>query len=142
MCEEGRRRRREVADFWDDYLRRWLDSDEDRPQDEPLNRWFEAYAGPLDLWAYPDPFVGNLRGGGGRREPKIVVLGVNPGSALPQLQARGGTWARNVRADGFSRCFRRSPEEDPDSSRPPLPAQLLLGEGDAVRPSVGRRFDH
>lgn len=114
MREAGRRRRREVADFWDDYLRRWLEGDETLR--DPLDRWFAAYAGRLDLQSYPDPFVGDLRGE--RSEPRIVVLGINPGAAYPGLCARKeGIWAERVRRQGLSRCFERSPEEDPENWR-------------------------
>jgi hypothetical protein len=61
MCETGRRRRREVADFWDGCLSRWLAGEETLR--DPLDRWFAAYSGRLDLQSYPDPFVGDLRGG-------------------------------------------------------------------------------
>jgi hypothetical protein len=47
----------------------------------------------------------------------MVVLGINPGVAYPRLQARGGIWAERVRAVGFSHCFQRSPEEDPENWR-------------------------
>jgi|SRR5208337_3419620 len=105
--------RQEVADFWDDYLRRWLEGDE--TLHDPLDRWFSGYAGPLDLECYPDPFAGDLRGE--RSEPRIVVLGINPGQAHRELQARGGIWAERVRAMGFSHCFQRSTEEDPENWR-------------------------
>lgn len=111
MRNSGTTRRQEVADFWDAYLRRWLAGD--GSLHDPLDRWFRAYHGPLDLQSYPDPFVGDLRGD--RHEPRIVVLGINPGVAVPQLQARGGLWAERVRTEGLSRCFQRSREEDPVS---------------------------
>ena len=108
MSNAGRQRRLEVADFWDAYLARWLTGDENLRA--PLDSWFEAYAGQLDLWAYPDPFVGNLRGVADRPEPKIVVLGVNPGGADRGFQDRGGLWANKVLHHGLSRCFERHPE--------------------------------
>ena len=108
MSNAGRQWRLEVADFWDAYLARWLTGDENLRA--PLDSWFEAYTGQLDLWAYPDPFVGNLRGVADRPEPKIVVLGVNPGGADRGFQDRGGLWANKVLHHGLSRCFERHPE--------------------------------
>ena len=107
--------REHVADFWDGVLAEWLrGSDALRP---PLDAWIASYhgtgAGAVDLSHYPDPYVGDLRGTG--REPRLVVLGLNPGIGYDSLQSRDGTWAERIRQQGYSRCSSRSPAEDPET---------------------------
>lgn len=104
--------RERVADFWDDVLRRWLAGDNHLV--EPLPRWIKSYdgkgKGAVDLAHYPDPYVGDLRGI--RAEPRVVVLGLNPGVGYTPLQGPSGLWAERIREVGYSRCFVRSPAED------------------------------
>lgn len=104
-----------VADFWDEVLERWVDG-----RDHiigPLQRWIDSYhgtgKGAVDLNHYPDPYVGDLRGEAS--EPKMVILGLNPGVGYDQLQGPSGTWTNRIRKHGYSRCFQRSPAEDPTS---------------------------
>ena len=83
-------RRQAVADFWDDVLTDWLEGGD--ALSPPLDRWNANYAGTgkgaVDLDHYPDPYVGDLRGV--HAEPRLVVLGLNPGIGYPALQARDG----------------------------------------------------
>ena len=72
-------------------------------------------AGAVDLGQYPDPWVGDLRGV--RAEPRLVVLGLNPGVGYDALQGASGTWTERIRAEGYSRCLERSPAEDPSTWR-------------------------
>lgn len=104
-----------VADFWDEVLARWHPGDAHLVP--PLGRWHDSYAGlgegRVDLDHYPDPYVGDLRGV--RSEPRLVFLGLNPGIGYDALQGDAGVWTRRIRDQGYSRCFRRSPAEDPDT---------------------------
>lgn len=73
----------------------------------PLDRWLVSYqghgAGAVDLAHYPDPYVGDLRGL--RSEPRLVVLGLNPGLGYDELQGPDGTWSQRTRELGYSRGF-------------------------------------
>jgi hypothetical protein len=102
--------RQSVADLWDDVVARWLDRDSALPDD--LVRWRASYTGAVDDRWYPDPFVGDLRGESG--EPRVVVLGLNPGVGYAELQSRDGIWARRIRQHGYSRCLDRVAYDDPD----------------------------
>jgi len=107
--------RERVADFWDDVLARWIDGREHlRP---PLPDWLASYSGTgkgaVDLSHYPDPYVGDLRGA--THDPRLVVLGLNPGKGHPPLQGQGGLWTERIAQVGYSQCFNRSPAEDPEA---------------------------
>lgn len=105
--------RTRVADFWDDVLTRWIAGEDHLVP--PLDRWIDAYkgtgAGEVDLGCYPDPYVGDLRGA--IREPRLIVLGLNPGVGYPELQGSSGTWTERIRRSSYSLCLDRSPAEDP-----------------------------
>jgi hypothetical protein len=64
----------------------------------------------VDLSHYPDPYVGDLRGL--RGEPRLVLLGLNPGIGYDQLQGANGKWTQRIAEVGYSHCFDRSPEDD------------------------------
>ena len=117
--------RERVADLWDAYLEAWLEGDaaldvwlgsQDRAVARDLKRWQASYAGrgagAVDLSCYPDPYTGDLRGS--EVESRLVVLGLNPGVAYPSLQGRKGIWAERIRRSSYSRCFDRSPPDDPE----------------------------
>jgi hypothetical protein len=91
----------------------WLAGDREPPQQ--LRAWFTAYkgggAGAIDLDCYPDPFVGDLRGI--RKSPRLVLLGLNPGIGHQNLQGPDGAWSQRIKKESYSRCFQRSPPEDP-----------------------------
>ena len=108
-------RRDDVADFWDAALADWIAG---QPVTDPdLKRWQAGYSGTgkgsVDLGQYPDPYVGDLRGV--ETEPRLVVLGLNPGIGYEKLQGRDGIWTRRIAERGYSRTFDRSPEGDPES---------------------------
>lgn len=109
--------RERVADFWDEVLADWL-AGREHPSAN-LARWRESYQGKgkgaVDLEHYPDPYVGDLRGV--EHEPRMVLLGLNPGIGYDSLQSRSGLWARRIARSGYSYCFDRSPEEDPKGWR-------------------------
>ena len=80
---------------------------------DPLPRWRRSYDGEVDLSAYPEAFIGDLRGE--KREPRIVVLGLNPGIAYPELQGFEGVWTCAARKDTYSRSSKhRVPFENGD----------------------------
>jgi hypothetical protein len=105
--------RERVADFWDDVLADWRPGEAHLTGD--LCRWHDSYVGrgdgAVDLAHYPDPYIGDLRGI--RAEPRLVFLGLNPGVGYDSLQGDDGIWTNRVRDVGYSRCFERSPAEDP-----------------------------
>jgi hypothetical protein len=68
---------------------------------EPLRRWRNCYAGKVDLGGYPDGFVGDLRGE--QSEPRLIVLGLNPGVAYPGLQGPHGEWTQAIKKLTYSR---------------------------------------
>lgn len=106
--------RERVADFWDAYLLAWIKGDERDSQ--TIQQWRSGYRGTgrgvVDLESYPDPFVGDLRGLFG--EPRIVVLGLNPGVGYPELQGRNppGIWTQRIAEESYSRCMSRVPYGD------------------------------
>ena len=88
MQEKANEHRTRVADFWDSVLK--------NRQADPLMWGFaggsasvrKSYEGECDLGAYPEGFVGDLRGE--KREPRLVVLGLNPGVAYAELMGLNG----------------------------------------------------
>jgi hypothetical protein len=87
--------REQIADFWDEHTNAWLDGRD--PMPDPLPRWYESYAGrgagQVSREAFAEPYGGDLRG-----EPRIVILGLNPGSAQLDFQGRDGIFANEIRA--------------------------------------------
>lgn len=107
--------REEVRDFWDEHVHRWLSGDD--PMDEPLPAWFNSYAGSgqgaVTRDGFVEPYQGDLVGD--LVEPRVVVLGLNPGHYIPHLQARDGTFATELRTHGsYSSWIRTHPyDRDP-----------------------------
>ena len=86
--------RSELAAFWDDQLNRWLNR---RALDPILREWKQAWAGEVDEWAFPEPWMGPLL-----ETPRIVIGGLNPGRAHKRLQSRSGRSAQRIREIGFT----------------------------------------
>jgi hypothetical protein len=112
MGMDGRTR---IADFWDKTLNDWV---EGKPMTDPdLLRWQSSYQGKgigrVDLEHYPDPIVGDIRGV--QREPRLVLLGLNPGIGYNSLQSHNGVWAQRIAQHGYTYCLDRSPAADPAS---------------------------
>ena len=101
--------RTRVADMWDQVVADWIDGRRELPP--RLQSWKASYTGAVDERWYPDPVYGDLRGE--TLEPKLVVLGLNPGVGYPQLQAADGVWAQRIRATTYSRCLDRVAYDDP-----------------------------
>ena len=105
--------RQRVSEIWDHVLAEWMEGREvwHSPEFEDLGRWFHSYAARVDLQHYPDPYVGDLLGK--RHEPRLVLLGLNPGVGYDNLQARGGEWAEGIRLHGYSNFHDRIPFQNP-----------------------------
>jgi len=86
--------RKELAAFWDEQLDRWLQG---KALDPILREWKAAWAGEVDEWAFPEPWMGPLLD-----KPRIVIGGLNPGRAHAELQSRRGRSARRVQEVGFT----------------------------------------
>lgn len=99
--------RAELTAFWDGQLARWLQGKALSPR---LNKWRAAYAAPIQEWAFPEPYIGNLLGA-----LRIVLLANNPGIAYPELQACDGAFAARIRELGFTAWAATRPFEGPDS---------------------------
>jgi len=86
-----------VADFWDAVTRQWLAGEDALP--DSLERWFASYsgrgAGRVTREAFAEPYGGDLRG-----TPRFVTLGLNPGQAVLDFQARDGIFAKAIRKAG------------------------------------------
>src|SRR5208337_3171932 len=94
--------RNEVADFWDNAVKEWLNSTDDdwlkrlrrRDSNDDLAQWFKSYSGPLDISDGLEAFAGDLRGI--KDEPRLVTLGLNPGVGYPELTSREGVWSKRI----------------------------------------------
>lgn len=89
-----------VAGFWDDVINRWLTGED--PMPDPLPAWYGGYAGggagQVTRDAFAEPWVGAMLG-----EPRLLVLGLNPGRAVLDFQGRSGLFAKElIEAGGFS----------------------------------------
>ena len=86
-----------VADLWDAVTADWLDGQEILPA--ALEPWFASYsgkgAGRVTREAFAEPYLGDLRG-----TPRFVILGLNPGQAVLDFQARDGIFANAIREGG------------------------------------------
>jgi hypothetical protein len=86
-----------VADFWDAVTVDWLDGNDVLPA--TLEPWFASYsgsrAGRVTREAFAEPYIGDLRG-----TPRFVTLGLNPGQAVLDFQARDGIFADAIREAG------------------------------------------
>jgi hypothetical protein len=95
--------RAELAHFWDEQLALWFRGEALSPE---LEAWRLAYAGELQKWAFPEPYIGNLLG-----SPRIVLLANNPGIAHEELQSRTGAFAAPIKTQGFTAWAATRPYE-------------------------------
>jgi len=88
-----------MVSMWDAHVDRWLDGDDSLQ--EPLDAWWRSYAGKgagaPTRNAFPEPFVGSFD------RPKLVMLGLNPGVAVPELQGIAGDFSNAIRDTSYSR---------------------------------------
>ncbi|MFV0372864.1 hypothetical protein [Microbacterium sp.] len=81
---------RGLVDFWDELIGRWIAGDRDVPTS--LLPWFNSYRGTghgeARLDVFPEPYTGRLLG----NDAPIVMLGLNPGAAVPKFQSPGGVF--------------------------------------------------
>lgn len=86
-----------VADLWDAVTADWLGGQDVLPV--ALEPWFASYsgkgAGRVTRDAFAEPYLGDLRG-----TPRFVTLGLNPGQAVFDFQARNGIFANAIREGG------------------------------------------
>jgi hypothetical protein len=125
--------RERVAGFWDDVVGRWLAGED--PMPDPLNSWFGGYggrgAGAVTRDAFAEPWIGPMRG-----EPRLAVLGLNPGRANLEFQGRTGLFADEIRAtSGFSEWAATSPY-----SREPWTEKVGPNRYHDQRETFARRF--
>lgn len=103
-----------VADFWDEWFSRWLAGEDYEP--EPLPRWRASYDGRGHGEVMSDfgvePYTGDLRGE--TSEPRLVILGLNPGVAHAAMQGRSpqGAWMERIASSSHSRVLNRIPFGD------------------------------
>lgn len=87
---------RRLVDFWDGHIERWVAGARDIPTE--LMEWFGSYRGSgrgeVRLDVFPEPYTGRLIG----NESPIVMLGLNPGAAVPRFQAPGGVFFEQLTA--------------------------------------------
>lgn len=89
-----------IVEFWDGEIERWVGGD--TSVSDRLRPWFESYRGTgrgeVRLDVFPEPYTGRLLG---NAEP-VVVLGLNPGAAVPRFQSPGGVFFEQLRAMRYS----------------------------------------
>lgn len=91
---------RHLVDFWDNEIKRWTEGDREVPA--RLRAWFESYAGTgrgeVRLDVFPEPYTGRLVD----NSAPVVMLGLNPGAAVPSFQAPGGVFFEQLRSMTYS----------------------------------------
>jgi len=91
-----------VSDFWDEVVAGFFAGRQPHVEDETLRLWHSAYAGvgkgEVTTLAFPEPYVGPMSPT--RGEPRLVILGLNPGAADLKFQGRGGVFDREMQAFG------------------------------------------
>jgi hypothetical protein len=111
----SRSARENVAAFWDEHVRAWLDGDD--PMRFPLDSWYSSYRGrdkgTVTRDGFVEPYQGHLAGDSA--VPRVVLLALNPGRYFPDLQSRTGLFADEIRSMGsYSRWVVSHPyDRDP-----------------------------
>lgn len=88
------------VEFWDREIERWIGGETAVP--DRLRPWFESYKGTgrgeVRLDVFPEPYTGRLIG----NDAPVVMLGLNPGAAVPSFQAPGGVFFEQLRTMSYS----------------------------------------
>lgn len=91
---------RGFIEFWDQEIERWVGGETDVP--DRLRPWFESYKGSghgkVRLDVFPEPYTGRLLG----NDSPVVMLGLNPGAAVPAFQAPGGVFFKQLKTMRYS----------------------------------------
>lgn len=89
-----------LVEFWDREIEGWIGGSRDVP--DRLRSWFESYRGKghgaVRLDVFPEPYTGRLLG----NHAPVVMLGLNPGAAVPTFQAPGGVFFRQLQTMTYS----------------------------------------
>ncbi|MFT4230000.1 MAG: hypothetical protein QM602_06900 [Microbacterium sp.] len=89
-----------LVEFWDREIERWVGGDHAVPP--RLQRWFESYSGKgrgeVRLDVFPEPYTGRLVD----NHAPVVMLGLNPGDAVPGFQAPGGVFFKQLQTMRYS----------------------------------------
>ncbi|MFT4220512.1 MAG: hypothetical protein QM611_08355 [Microbacterium sp.] len=89
-----------LVEFWDREIERWVGGDRAIPP--RLQRWFESYSGKghgeVRLDVFPEPYTGRLVD----NHAPVVMLGLNPGAAVPSFQAPGGVFFEQLKTMSYS----------------------------------------
>lgn len=95
-------KRREIAKFWDRSVAEFFAGKKPHLDDPDLCRWYSAYSGTgegtVNNEAFPEPYIGPLSPD--RGDPRLVVLGLNPGGVDMHFQGRSGVFKRSMAEHG------------------------------------------
>lgn len=90
----------DLVEFWDSEIDRWVEGATAVP--DRLRPWYESYRGSgrgqVRLDVFPEPYTGILIG----NDAPVVMLGLNPGDAVPSFQAPGGVFFEQLRTMRYS----------------------------------------
>lgn len=88
-----------LVEFWNVEIDRWVGGDTSVPP--RLREWYLSYRGTgrgeVRLDVFPEPYTGRLLG----NTAPVVMLGLNPGAAVPSFQARGGHFVRQLESMSY-----------------------------------------
>lgn len=92
----------------------WLAGED--PLTGNLSRWFRSYEGTgrgaVTRDGFVEPYQGDLLGR--EEQPRVVILGLNPGQYFPDLQSRQGLFAAEIKQAGsYSDWVRDHPGATP-----------------------------
>jgi hypothetical protein len=104
-----------VVEFWDEHVWQWLSGAD--PMADPLPEWYASYAGSgpgiVTRDGFVEPYLGDFLGH--ESEPRLVIMGLNPGYFDPPHQARDGMFADEIRDEyGSYSAWARSCPYDRD----------------------------
>lgn len=102
----------DLVEFWDSEIDCWVKGD--TAVSARLRPWFESYSGKghgeVRLDVFPEPYTGRLLD---NRAP-VVMLGLNPGAAVPTFQAPGGVFFEQLQTMRYSEWATTVPYASPE----------------------------